>query len=364
MKHAIDFFHAVENKNFFKDIPLIVEKNYIFKSQKNNYDFSGCVAKMMFSACDMGAWAVNIETQELFITERLAEILGYNQNDLKNINIQTLKNSIHPEDLEVLENSLLYHINGEHENINSLIRVQDKNKNWIKLYLKGKILFEDNNSSKWLFGVVITMDELANYYEEIKDLANYDSLTNLPNRKFLIEKLTSAIEKTQSDEKIAICFIDLDGFKSINDTYGHLMGDKFLCEIAKSLKKTIRSHDLVARLGGDEFVVVFNRIKDNEILATLLERLAKACHKNITINNQKFTASASIGVVLYPNILGSVEELISFADKSMYEAKFTKNQKYIIFNNSRDSLMDAKRKARIAHYAFKRLFAATEHWFK
>lgn len=364
MKHAIDFFHAVENKNFFKDIPILLDEGFL-EHKKTNFGLSECIAKMMFVSCDMGAWMVNIKTKDFYVTEKFAELLGYSKEDLFGLNIKKFKKSIHPEDAKTLEECLSKHLNGKNKHLSCLVRLLHKKKYWVKILIKGRVVLEDSNNNKWLFGINMTMDELADYQEELKDLANYDILTHLPNRKFLMEKLTESIKTTEkSGDSLALCFIDLDGFKSINDNYGHNVGDKFLCEVSKNLRKTVRSHDLVARLGGDEFVVVFNRIKDNHVLFLLLDRLAKACHKNITIDNNKFATSASIGVVLYPNVSGSVEELISFADKSMYQAKFTKNQKYIIFDDNQENLKDLKDEFVRSNFAFKRLLTATADWFK
>ncbi len=363
MKHVIDFFHAVENKNFFKEVPVILEETYFFNSKKYRYDFSGCVAKMMFMACDMGAWAFNIKTKDFFITEKAASIVGYSQKDLMETNIQKIKRIIDPEDFHSLENNLISHLNGESSHVSNFIRIQNKDKKWVKIYIKGRVVVEnEQKNSIWLFGIVMKMDDIANYQDELRDLANYDSLTHLPNRKFLKEQLDIAIRNSQKDNsQLAICFIDLDGFKSINDTYGHHVGDKFLCEIADSLKKAVRNHDIVARLGGDEFVVVFNRVKEQNKLLFLLERLSKVCHKNIIINNNKFCASASIGVVVYPYITGSVDELISYADKSMYQSKFTKNKKYTFFHEIDDSYILKKSDP---DYLFKRLVDATHQWFE
>lgn len=160
MKHAIDFFHAVENKKFFKDIPIVLEESYTFRANVPQSQFSHCVAKMMFSLCDLGAWMFNFVTKDFFVSEKFGSVLGYSSEDLKLMNIQKIKKNIHPEDLIELQNSLLKHLSGETENLTSLVRIQNKEKNWVKVYLKGKLLTEEVENSNWLFGVILPVDDL------------------------------------------------------------------------------------------------------------------------------------------------------------------------------------------------------------
>ncbi len=152
--------------------------------------------------------------------------------------------------------------------------------------------------------------------------ANYDSLTDLPNRKLFYELLAQEQKIANRHKKtIWLMFLDLDGFKEINDTYGHDKGDILLIEVARRLKKTIRESDILARLGGDEFVILLtgiDNVADTELVAnSIIDSIA---HKYILDESEAFV-SASIGIASYPNDADNTNDLMRFADQAMYQAK-------------------------------------------
>lgn len=202
----------------------------------------------------------------------------------------------------------------------------------------------ENNKLKNYIATFTDISELQERNNELIRLENYDYLTNLPNRRLLLEKLEFALTKANANSnKVAICFIDLDEFKPINDIYGHSFGDRFLCHISEELVKSVRTQDTVARLGGDEFVVVLDEIKDESELTSLIDSINQTCTKTYDILSEKITLSASIGVVVYPNVKGNADELIRFADQSMYKAKQQGRKRHVFFDSQKED-------ASIAHY--------------
>jgi diguanylate cyclase (GGDEF)-like protein/PAS domain S-box-containing protein len=188
------------------------------------------------------------------------------------------------------------------------------------------------------------ISELKERNNELTRLENYDYLTNLPNRRLLLEKLELALtESNNNSTKVVVCFIDLDDFKPINDTYGHSFGDRFLCHVSEELVKSVRHQDTVARLGGDEFVVVLNNIKDEQELNKLVEVLHNTCTKLYEVLEEKILLSASMGIVVYPNVKGNADELIRFADQAMYKAKQQGRKRFVYFDSQKED-------ASIAHY--------------
>ncbi len=150
---------------------------------------------------------------------------------------------------------------------------------------------------------------------------NHDILTGLPNRALLFERLSQAILRAKrSDIILAVLFIDLDGFKAINDTFGHDKGDYLLVELAKRFIDAIREPDTVARLGGDEFVILM-QMKREEDLVPPLERIKHLINEPIITEGQALKVSPSIGVTLYPRDLSDADNLLRHADHAMYEAK-------------------------------------------
>jgi diguanylate cyclase (GGDEF)-like protein/PAS domain S-box-containing protein len=157
--------------------------------------------------------------------------------------------------------------------------------------------------------------------------ANYDALTSLPNRRLLIERLERALIRAKRNNNFgALMFLDMDRFKSLNDTLGHEYGDMLLIEVAKRLKSCVRDGDTVARLGGDEFVVVVESISDfledaSFIISNVAEKIRLALASPYQLNKFEYLTSPSIGVYLYGVENDSVNELIKRADMAMYQAK-------------------------------------------
>ena len=172
---------------------------------------------------------------------------------------------------------------------------------------------------------------------ELRHIAHFDRLTGIPNRILLADRMQQAIAQTSRDQNMmAICYLDLDGFKPINDTLGHEAGDEVLVEIAKRIELTIRGGDTAARLGGDEFVVLLLGLNQgNECVATL-ERLLVAIAQPITVNGALVTVSASIGVSLYPFDNEDPDILLRHADQAMYVAKQTGKNRFHIFDPQMD----------------------------
>ncbi|MBN2815746.1 MAG: EAL domain-containing protein [Campylobacterales bacterium] len=163
--------------------------------------------------------------------------------------------------------------------------------------------------------------------------AHHDSLTKLPNRVLFEDRLHQALEKSKRNaSKTALFFIDLDHFKEINDSLGHLAGDEVLKAVAKRLKRSIREEDTLARLGGDEFTVVLEGIRDAHDVSNIAKNILNALSQPMLINDSKIYVSSSIGISLYPDDGGSVQNLIKFADSAMYKAKSEGRNNFQYYN--------------------------------
>lgn len=148
--------------------------------------------------------------------------------------------------------------------------------------------------------------------------ANEDPLTGLANRRYLTQKLAALFQR---EKPLSLVFIDLDGFKPINDTYGHDMGDEALKAIADRLRACVRDTDLLCRIGGDEFVILFNGLDDKEVLKKRAERILELVNEPIWVNDTRLKMGASLGIAVTPGDGRNEEELINAADEAMYAAK-------------------------------------------
>ena len=153
--------------------------------------------------------------------------------------------------------------------------------------------------------------------------ANYDPLSRLPNRNLLNDRFNLLLSQSKrTNTQIAVLFIDLDGFKKINDNYGHNAGDLLLIEISNRLKKSVRDSDTISRWGGDEFIILLNNIDGIESVDVFANRIIHDCSKPVKIDNDlSVSVSLSIGVSMYPANGDNKNELLELADKAMYVAK-------------------------------------------
>jgi diguanylate cyclase (GGDEF)-like protein len=180
----------------------------------------------------------------------------------------------------------------------------------------------------------ILATSLAQANQELTKLALHDTLTKLPNRLLLEDRLNQAIEKARRDQgHFALMFMDLDGFKTVNDAFGHHVGDLLLIEIAQRIKTVLRAHDTLARLGGDEFVLLIE-IQAPEDAATVAEKLIDIVGQNVSASGHELRVTASIGIAVYPADGTDQHELLVNADAAMYHAKELGRNDYCFFEAS------------------------------
>lgn len=165
--------------------------------------------------------------------------------------------------------------------------------------------------------------------------AGHDALTGLPNRALLTDRFEHAIAVARRQQHLlAVCLLDLDDFKPVNDVYGHAIGDQLLIEVTYRLKQVMRGEDTAARLGGDEFVLILNDVRDQEEVHLAVQRLLNAIASPYAIEGKEIHLSASIGVTLYPLDNADADTLLRHADQAMYQAKQTGSNRYQMFDVS------------------------------
>jgi diguanylate cyclase (GGDEF)-like protein len=193
--------------------------------------------------------------------------------------------------------------------------------------------------------LAITFKKLQKEQDQLYKLSTKDQLSGLYNRMSLTKKIEWLIKtKSRKKEKFAVIFLDLDNFKTINDTKGHEFGDKVLQKISEILLKSVRGNDIVARLGGDEFVVVLSEHMENELsIIEVLSRIKKHLSEHITIDtNDKEIITASMGVSIYPRDGEDVNTLLKNADLAMYKSKEIGKNDYNFFTTSLDEIIHEK----------------------
>lgn len=174
----------------------------------------------------------------------------------------------------------------------------------------------------------------------LEQTAHYDALTGLPNRVLLADRMHQAIAHARRrDREVAVIYLDLDGFKEINDEFGHEIGDQLLIGISDHMGQVVREEDTIARIGGDEFVAVLTDLGDVDECMPLLKRLLGAASRPVHVNDLSLQVSASLGVALYSREDGEqvdADQLLRRADQAMYQAKLAGKNRYHIFDNEKD----------------------------
>ena len=201
--------------------------------------------------------------------------------------------------------------------------------------------------------LLLTSMQLQKLWEEsiesnevLTQIALYDFLTGLPNRRLFHDHLKIEISKTRrANLPLALLFLDLDGFKDVNDTLGHDMGDVLLKEAAERLRKCIRESDTVARLGGDEFTVILSELQSLRHIGTVTDNILKVLSEPFQLGEETVYVSASIGITLFPQDATEVDDLIRNADQAMYSAKQEGKNRYHYFTAAMQE--EAIRKMRI-----------------
>ena len=169
----------------------------------------------------------------------------------------------------------------------------------------------------FIFGIYV-----INFKEKLENMAHYDTLTELPNRSFFYIEFQLEIQRAKrSRNKLALLFLDLDGFKAVNDTFGHDVGDELLRNVSSRLKSSVREIDIVARLGGDEFTILLVDLDNEEKSLQIAKQIITSLNEVFLINEHKVSIGASIGITIYPDHGTNIHELISNADEMMYNVK-------------------------------------------
>lgn len=196
-------------------------------------------------------------------------------------------------------------------------------------------------------GMLTDITQLKLHQQEIEDIAYHDALTSLPNRPLLADRMQQALARVDRNKDIlAVACLDLDGFKAVNDSFGHDIGDALLVEVGNRLLSCVRSGDTVARLGGDEFAILLCEVANREQCEITLQRILKALIAPYNMRNAKISEiSASIGYTLFPDDNVDPDTLLRHADQAMYAAKQAGKNRFHYFDLCEDKLAQANFKA-------------------
>ncbi|MFP4084758.1 MAG: diguanylate cyclase domain-containing protein [Desulfonatronovibrio sp.] len=256
------------------------------------------------------------------------ELTGYDSNEVENV--KNLDFLLSAEDAEIISNFFgnnLESIPDEHENY---WLTRDGKKRLISW--SNSIVYDENGNPEYVLGTGIDITHERQMQDKIRHMAMHDALTGLASRNMLQENMARDIARAERHgTRIAVLFLDLDGFKEVNDSYGHSAGDNILQEVGQRLKRVVRASDTVARFGGDEFVVVIPEIHDYEDVIKVCDKIFSELSIPYHIGREQCRLGVSIGISMYPDDGTDPEKIIGQADKAMYQAKSTGRGKYCFY---------------------------------
>ncbi len=204
----------------------------------------------------------------------------------------------------------------------------------------------DSGAINHYVGIFADITQQKEHERKLEKLAHYDPLTELPNRTLLGDRLYMSINRAQrSQRQLAVCLLDLDGFKQVNDQLGHANGDLLLIEFARRMREELRQTDTLARLGGDEFVILLNELENYEECCDAMQRIIHAASQPYLLGDEKAVVSASIGITIYPDDGADPDLLLRHADQAMYIAKQTGGNRYFMFDPMKDQAARHERNA-------------------
>lgn len=198
-------------------------------------------------------------------------------------------------------------------------------------------LVDEHGETLHYLGLFSDITQSKEQQQALELMAHYDMLTQLPNRTLFADRFHQAIAHSNRNHSLlAVVFLDLDGFKPVNDRYGHEVGDQLLIEVAQRIKASIRQDDTASRLGGDEFVLLLNDISSVDHCERLINRIRHAIELPYQVDDDTLSLSASLGITIYPLDDADADTLLRHADQAMYQAKLAGRQRHHIFDALHD----------------------------
>jgi len=272
--------------------------------------------RALFDQTHDAVFILDLEGNHIDANRRAAQLLGYSEEELKHLSFRETSAQV-AQSKQVITRLL----KGEQLPMyERQFRAKDGQE--IPVEITVELVRDTEGTPVHIQSVVRDITERKRMEEELKHMATHDSLTDLPNRTLLSDRLDQAMARSRRNRQpVALMLVDLDDFKGINDTYGHSAGDKLLQDVAERLRTQVRKSDTVARIGGDEFVIVLPDLQNPEDPCRFAQKILATFEQQFTFENHEFSVCASIGISVYPDDGEDAETLMKHSDSALYHAK-------------------------------------------
>ena len=281
-----------------------------------------------------GLWDWNLRNNEIHFSDRWKNMLGFGEDEVGNRPDEWLGRII-SEDAARVTMEINTHLEGKSPHFQSEYRISCKDGTYRWMLNRGIALFDEQGIAYRMAGSQTDITDSKHVAEQLLQEAFYDGLTKLPNRALFTDRLNQAITaRDRIDSCFAILFMDLDRFKFINDSLGHLAGDNLLVETAERIKHLIRPADTFARLGGDEFVILLEDIKHLRYATLVAERIRDTFRTPFFLDNKEIFVTASIGIAFDSGNYRRPQDMLRDADIAMYRAKEGEPGSWVLFDDT------------------------------
>jgi diguanylate cyclase (GGDEF)-like protein/PAS domain S-box-containing protein len=286
-----------------------------------------------------GLWDWDLTTNKIYLAPRWKSMLGYEENQISDSPEEWFRR-VHPLDVERVRAEVATHLDGQSPQLQTEHRMLHDDGTYRWVLTRGLAVRDAQGKAVRMAGSQSDITQRKAAEDRLYHDAFHDTLTGLPNRALLIDRLGRAIlrMKRRDDYRLAVLFLDIDGFKVVNDSLGHQTGDQLLIAISRRLESSVRQGDSVARLGGDEFIVLLDDIEDSTDVFHMADRVLEELQTPFSLNGHEVVSTASIGIALSAAGYDRAEDLLRDADIAMYQAKSRGKGRYVLFDKAMHTL--------------------------
>lgn len=280
-----------------------------------------------------GLWDWNLASNRIYFSTRWKKMLGYDENEIGD-SPEEWFDRIHADDVKIVRAAIDAHIAGRTPHFESEYRIRTRENTYRWMLARGLAVSLNGDGSSRMAGSQSDINDRKRAEEQLLHDAFHDALTGLPNRALFFDRLQRSVQRAKRHKEylFAVLFLDLDRFKTINDSLGHMAGDQLLIAIAENLNKMLRPGDTVSRLGGDEFVILTDDLENTGEATRIANRILQSFVQPYSVRDHEVFTTCSIGIAMSLTHYERAEDLLRDADTALYRAKALGKARYAIFD--------------------------------